>query len=55
MSQTLNYLDPKNEHPFHLSFDVDGIDPSIVPQTGTVFRYGLSGREAIHIIRRITH
>lgn len=27
MRQSIEYLDPQNQHPFHLSFDVDGIDP----------------------------
>jgi arginase len=44
MSQTIDYLDPKNQHPFHLSIDVDGIDPEVVSQTATLFRYGLSAR-----------
>lgn len=55
MTQTINYLDPENKHPFHLSFDVDGIDPEVVTQTGTLFRYGLSAREAVHIVRRLAH
>ena len=38
-----------------MSFDVDGIDPSVVGQTGTLFRYGLSGRESVHIVRRLVH
>lgn len=44
MTQTVNYLDPNGSCPFHLSFDVDGIDPEVVGQTGTRFRYGLSAR-----------
>ncbi len=44
MTQTIKYLDPNNKYPFHLSYDVDGIDPEIVGQTGTRFRYGLNGR-----------
>ena len=55
MTQTINYLDPHNQSPFHLSFDVDGIDPGFVGQTGTLFRYGLSGRESVHIVRRLIH
>ncbi len=55
MTQTINYLDPDNQHPFHLSFDVDGVDPSIVSQTGTMFRYGLSGMDSVHIVRRLAH
>ena len=55
MSETIEYLDPQNRHPFHLSMDVDGIDPEAVSQTGTLFRYGLSPREAVHIVRRLVH
>lgn len=55
MNQTINYLDSRNQHPFHLSFDVDGIDPDVVGQTGTRFRYGLSARQSVHIVRRLAH
>lgn len=55
MSQTINYLDPDGKHPFHLSFDVDGMDPLTVSQTGTLYRYGLSPRESVHIVRRLAH
>jgi arginase len=55
MRQTIDHLDPKNEHPFHISYDVDGIDPAVVGQTGTLFRYGLNGRESVHIVRRLAH
>lgn len=44
MTKTLEYLDPTEKSPFHLSFDVDGIDPEVVGQTGTRFRYGISAR-----------
>jgi arginase len=32
--------------PIHVSFDMDGIDPSVAPGTGTPVRGGLSYREA---------
>jgi arginase family enzyme len=51
----MEYLDPENKHPFHLSFDVDAIDPESASQTGTRFRYGLSARESVHIVRRLAH
>lgn len=44
MSQTIEYLDPNDKHPFHISFDVDVADPYLATQTGTRFRYGLEGR-----------
>jgi arginase len=52
MTQAIQHLDPKDDCPFHISFDVDVMDPDFVSQTGTTFRYGLSPREAVHIIRR---
>jgi arginase len=55
MRQTIQHLDPDNKYPFHISFDVDGIDPEVVSQTGTLFRYGLSARESVHIVRRLVH
>lgn len=27
MTMAMDYLDPKGDSPFHISFDVDGIDP----------------------------
>lgn len=55
MKQTVEYLDPEKKHPFHLSFDVDGIDPEALSQTGTLFREGLTPREANLIVRRLVH
>jgi arginase len=34
------------ERPLHLSYDIDGVDPSIAPSTGTTVSGGLSYREA---------
>jgi arginase len=39
--QAINYLDPKGDKPFHISFDVDAIDPNECLATGTKFRGGL--------------
>ena len=55
MKQAIEYLDPKGDAPFHISFDVDGLDPDVFNQTGTLFRYGLTPREGCHIIRRVAH
>ncbi len=55
MTQTLQYLDPNGTAPFHISYDIDGVDPYVANQTGTVFRHGLSPRESVHIVRRIAH
>jgi arginase len=35
--------------PLHLSFDIDAIDPSVAPGTGTLARGGLSYRESHYI------
>ncbi len=44
MSQAIEYLDPNGDSPFHISFDIDAIDPFIVSSTGTMFRGGLTHR-----------
>jgi arginase len=40
--------------PIHVSFDMDGIDPSEAPGTGTPVKGGLSYREA-HLIMEMLH
>ena len=47
--QTLHDL----EGPVYLTIDVDGLDPSIIPSTGTPQPGGLSWREAMEVIRAI--
>lgn len=47
----LKQVDPKGEHPIHLSFDIDGIDPKFAPSTGTPVPNGLSPKEGQEIIR----
>lgn len=42
------------ESPIHLSFDMDGIDPSEAPGTGTPVKGGLSYREA-HLVMEMLH
>jgi len=46
MEEALNAVNPLRDRPIHLSFDVDGIDASIVPATGTAVDGGLTYREA---------
>jgi agmatinase len=41
------------EGPVYLSFDVDGLDPSIVPSTGTPQPNGLTWPQAMELIRAI--
>jgi arginase len=44
ISQAIDYLDPKGERPFHISFDIDAIDPNLAQGTGTKFRGGLTDK-----------
>lgn len=39
----------KRDRPIHLSFDVDALDPSVAPSTGTPVRGGLTFREGHYI------
>jgi agmatinase len=39
------------EHPCYLTFDIDCLDPSCAPGTGTPVVGGLSARQALHILR----
>ena len=41
MRQAIDYLDKEGDKPFHISFDVDAIDPMGAVGTGTKFRGGL--------------
>ena len=34
----LDHVNPKRDLPIHLSFDVDALDPSVAPSTGTPVR-----------------
>ncbi len=40
-----------SEHPTYLSFDIDGLDPSVAPGTGTPEPAGLSASQGLEIIR----
>lgn len=49
MEETNDYLHSKVQRPIHLSFDVDAVDPSVTPATGTPVTGGLSLREGLYI------
>jgi arginase len=51
LEQTLKYLTKDGDHPIHISFDIDAIDPSVAYGTGTKSRGGLLYREAHYIVR----
>ena len=55
MTKAIQYLDPTGNAPFHISFDLDSVDPYIASQTGTMYRDGLTQREACHIVRRVAN
>lgn len=35
VEMALDHVNPKGDRPIHLSFDVDALDPSVAPSTGT--------------------
>ncbi|KAI9308893.1 arginase [Cunninghamella echinulata] len=45
----LDHINPNRDLPIHLSFDVDALDPSVAPSTGTPVRGGLTFREGHYI------
>lgn len=45
----VNGAQGKRDRPIHLSFDVDALDPSVAPSTGTPVRGGLTFREGHYI------
>ncbi|KAK5850388.1 hypothetical protein PBY51_001272 [Eleginops maclovinus] len=53
MEQTCDYLSDKVKKPIHLSYDVDAIDPSVTPATGTPVVGGLTYREGVYIAEHV--
>ncbi|KAK5905435.1 hypothetical protein CgunFtcFv8_001400 [Champsocephalus gunnari] len=53
MEETCDYLSDKVKKPIHLSYDVDAIDPSVTPATGTPVAGGLTYREGVYIAEHI--
>jgi len=53
MKMALDHICPNRDKPIHLSFDVDGIDPSEVPSTGTTVKGGLTYREARYLCHAV--
>jgi arginase len=51
ISDSLNVVDPKGEHPIHISFDIDALDPEYAPSTGTPVPDGLTVEEGMEIIK----
>lgn len=46
VEMALDHVNPNRDLPIHMSFDIDALDPSEVPSTGTPVRGGLTFREA---------
>ncbi|KAF8077785.1 arginase [Lyophyllum atratum] len=53
MEMALDHVNPNRDRPIHLSFDVDALDPSVAPSTGTPVRGGLTFREGHYICEAI--
>ncbi|CAH1760745.1 24832_t:CDS:10 [Entrophospora sp. SA101] len=47
------HVNPDRNRPIHLSFDVDALDPTVAPSTGTPVRGGLTFREGHYICEAI--
>lgn len=53
VDMALDRVNPDRSKPVHLSFDVDALDPSVAPSTGTPVRGGLTFREGHYICERL--
>lgn len=54
MEMALHKVNPHSDRPIHLSFDIDGCDPSEAPGTGTCIRGGLNFREAHYVCEKLS-
>jgi len=50
----LSKIDPENKRHLHVSFDIDALDPSEAPSTGTPVRGGLTLREGMDLLRSLS-
>jgi len=53
VEMALDHVNPGRDRPIHLSFDVDALDPSVAPSTGTPVRGGLTFREGHYICEAV--
>ena len=53
VEMALGRINPDRSRPIHLSFDVDALDPSVAPSTGTPVRGGLTFREGHYVCERL--
>ncbi|XP_054622708.1 arginase-1 isoform X2 [Dunckerocampus dactyliophorus] len=54
MEETCDFLSGRVKKPIHLSYDIDAIDPSVTPATGTPVVGGLTYREGIYISEHLS-
>lgn len=54
LKQCLSHVDPENERQLHLSFDIDAMDPSLAPATGTPVPRGLMQKEGEYICEELS-
>lgn len=53
MEETCDYLATSVKKPIHLSYDIDALDPSVTPATGTPVTGGLTYREGLYITEHL--
>ncbi|KAG0098767.1 Arginase, catabolizes arginine to ornithine and urea [Podila epicladia] len=53
VEMAIEHISPNGSRPIHLSYDVDALDPSIAPSTGTPVRGGLTFREGHYICEAV--
>ena len=54
VEMALDHVNPQRDRPIHLSFDVDALDPSVAPSTGTpVSIFDLLSFPAVTAVARI--
>ncbi|KAF8323375.1 arginase [Clavulina sp. PMI_390] len=53
VEMALDHVNPYRNLPIHLSFDVDALDPTVAPSTGTPVRGGLTFREGHYICEAV--
>lgn len=53
VEMALDAVNPERKNPIHLSYDVDAIDPSYVPATGTRVEGGLTLREGLFVAEEV--
>ncbi|CUM54827.1 unnamed protein product [Debaryomyces fabryi] len=53
IDMALDKINPNRDCPIHLSYDVDAIDPSFVPATGTRVEGGLTLREGLFVAEAV--